>query len=83
MDAHDQVLCVLCMILALCGVGWPNDLDSGTEKLSKWCSESVVCSLWHGSQSLCRQLRAGLDPNFLAKWHGSAFRCYLVNIVQS
>lgn len=41
MDVHDQVLCVLC-ILALCGVGWPDDLDSGTEKLSKWCSESVV-----------------------------------------
>jgi hypothetical protein len=29
------------------------------------------------------ELRAGLDPKFLAKWQCSAFRCYLVNIVQS
>lgn len=48
--------CVFYVWFWLCGVGWPDDLDSGTEKLSKWCSESVVCSLWHGSQSLCRQL---------------------------
>jgi hypothetical protein len=29
------------------------------------------------------QLRAGLDAKNLAKWHCSAFRCYLANIVQS